>query len=307
MQKKLTMAFDVEGTLLDKTGKLDLDVIDIFKKADKRQTTFILLTGGSLSVAQDALRQINERIGGAPIKAWIGANGGGLIYSPDGQKVKNEYFSESDIDNALSYARALDKKCIAMYATEKGNFVDCPDSIANKVAMYFFKKHDAKKGSAGMKLQDIDISSFKSIDDLTDEIGNINEMYFFTLSKDKKAEIHSKLSLAFNDECSIYCDKYISIPAMNKWFALKEIQKLDENLPQDVRDIIYFGDGENDVACLKWCNLSVARGEQATITAKNSAKRQLNNLSAFADEIYGISEEKNKSFERVKQCLQANN
>lgn len=305
MQKKLTLAFDVEGTLLDKTGKLDLDVIDIFKKADKRQTTFILLTGGSLSVAQDALRQINEAIGGVPIKAWIGANGGGLIYSPDGKNVKNEHFAESDIEDALLYARAVDKNCIAMYATEKGNFVDCPDSIANKVAMYFFKKHDAKKGSAGMKLQDIDIASFKNIDDLINEIGNINEMYFFTLSKDKKAEIHSKLAMLFGDNYSTYSEKYISAPAMNKWFALKEIQKLDANLPQDVRDIIYFGDGENDIACLKWCNLSVARGEQATTIAKNSAKRRLNNLSAFADEIYGIEQEKSKSFEQMKQCLQA--
>ena len=80
---KLTMAFDIEGTLLDKKGILYPQVLDIFKKADFSKTNFILLTGGSYEIAKETVKQINAHLDGNDIYPWINIHGGyGTFVSP---------------------------------------------------------------------------------------------------------------------------------------------------------------------------------------------------------------------------------
>jgi len=288
MQKKLTLAFDIEGTLLDKTGKLDKDVIDIFKKADKNLTTFILLTGGNEGVAQGALQQINEAIGGKEIKAWIGANGGGLIVDPNGNKVLDVHFPASVVDDVIKTSYKIDKNAVLIYATEKGSFVEKPKSVANTILLHFFKKHDEKKGVAGIKLQDIDrLPKWGNASDLIVKLGFIQEIFVYA-SDESKQKICEHLQNQYAGRYSVFDEKIISIPACTKWQALQQICTMEKNAPQNAEDVVYFGDGLN-VACLRHCKISVARGEQASDVVKQSAMYQLSNLSQFADELYGIS------------------
>ena len=60
MQRNYTIACDVEGTLIDRNGNLDVRVLPLFEKADLDRTRFIFATGGSARVAQFALDEINK-------------------------------------------------------------------------------------------------------------------------------------------------------------------------------------------------------------------------------------------------------
>lgn len=289
MQKKLTLAFDIEGTLLDKTGKLDKDVIDIFKKADKDLTTFILLTGGNERVAQGALQQINEAIGGKEIKAWIGANGGGLIIDPNGNKVLDVHFPASVVDDVIKTSYKIDQNAVLIYATEKGNFVEKPRSVANTILLHFFKKHDEKKGVASIKLKELaHLPKWGTASDLIVKLGFIQEIFVYA-SNESKQKICEHLQKQYAGRYAVFDEKIISISANTKLQALYQICAMDKNAPQNVADVVYFGDGLNDLACLRHCKVSVARGEQAHDVVKQSAKYQLSNLSQFADELYGLS------------------
>lgn len=292
MDKNLTLAFDVEGTLLDKKGKLDPDVLPIFEKADLSNTNFIFLTGGNIAVVDYAIEQIKNAVPEfKSSRFWVAANGGSQIRGPSGiSKIKT--FNVTRLGSFVINARANDNDCFVIYATENGNFIDIPNTKFANIAFWFYNKKDRSKGDAALNLQPIEgLRRGRYLKDIEAEIGPIQQLFVKSLNKDTQAKVYYALKKEARSEFSVYNGRQIAVPARNKFTALQSILDAAHSVPSctmptKAEDVIYFGDDENDVECLKKCCISVARGEQASNIAKITAKFKINNLAEFAENLY---------------------
>lgn len=292
MNKNLTIAFDIEGTLLNNKGKLDPDVLPIFEKADFKNTNFIFLTGGNISLADYAIEQIRNAVPEfKSSRFWVALNGGSHVRGPSGIS-KIEAFNAVRLGRFISNARAYDNDCFLIYVTEKGNFIDIPASHFAKTAFWFYNKKDKSKGNAALNLQPIEgLKQGRSMQDIEAEIGPIQQLFVKSFNKNAKSKVYYALKKEAGNEYSVYKGRQIAIPARNKLAALQCILDTAHSIPSctmpaNIEDVIYFGDDENDVECLKKCKISVARGEQASDTVKKFAKFKLNNLAEFAENLY---------------------
>ena len=292
IDKKLTLAFDVDGTLLDKKGKLDPNVLPIFEKTTPSKTNFIFLTGGNVSLAESAINQIKSAVPTFNSTGfWIVANGGSQVRGPSGIS-QIETIVPTKVTNFISLARAYDKESFLIFTTEKGNFIMVPKSQFSKTAFWFYNKKDKAKGDAALNLQEIEyLSMGRDMKVVVSEIGEIQQVFIKSLKKDNKRKVFSILRQKVGQEYSVYNGSQIAIPARNKASALQYILDTAKSLPSNtmpefVEDVVYFGDDANDVECLKKCKISVARGEQASNDAKEAAKFCINNLEDFATHLY---------------------
>ena len=177
-----------------------------------------------------------------------------------------------------------------MYATVNGNYVEKQNGTFNNIAMTVFKRKDSKKGCSAMALKDIEGTiSGREISEVLDELGAVKELYVVSLKRSKRSAMLPELAKALESEATVFGGKYMAIPASTKIEALDFIIKRGRSMPKSIEDVVYFGDGLNDVDCLKTCNISVARGEKACEEAKEVAKFSLDNLSSFADALYNGS------------------
>lgn len=286
VKEKLTLAFDIEGTLLDKKGILQPEVYEIFKKADLSNTNFVFLTGGSYSIAVETVKQINDIIDGE-FMPWIVSNGGSQIYAPSGNLIFDSSLDNDVITDAVKTAKEIDSGAVFMYATTDTNYVEVQQKTFNKIAMDLYKRKDAKKGCSAMNLVDVEgVATGRSLEDVLSEIGEVKELYAVSLSGSKREKLLSALENILAGRNSVYGGKYMAIPARNKLSALQYLVSSESSMPKDVTDVVYFGDGLNDVECLQACSVSIARGEQACKEAKEVAKFRVNDLSHFADALY---------------------
>ncbi len=306
--EKMTLAFDIEGTLLDKEGKLYPQVLDIFRKADLSKTNFIFITGANYRIALNTVKQINDNLS-MEIKPWIVANCGAQIYDCDNHLLVNKSLEKETVKNIVDTAIKADNKSIFMYATKDENFIEsqvngfasknenadknAKDSTlinkinVNNIAVGVFKRHDEKKGACSMNLKEIQgVRSGRNIDDVLTEIGDVNQLYVISLNKNKRKSIIDNLQALLGQDGTVYPGKYIEIPASTKFKALQWIVENGKDMPKSVEDVVYFGEGLNDVECLQKCKVSVARGENAVEEAKKVAKFRLDDLSIFADNLY---------------------
>lgn len=285
--EKLTLAFDIEGTLLDKKGKLFPQVLDIFRKADFSKTNFALLTGGNYKVALETIKQINENLEKDEFRPWVAVNGGAQIYNPNGELVVDKSLSAETLDKAITTAKGIDENAIFMYATTEDNFVESQKTLFNNTAMAFYKRKDAKKGCSGLSLIDVEgTNSGRKVEEILDEIGSVKGLYVVSLSGEKRAKVFNELSKSLDGEASVFGGKYMAVNPSTKLDALRYILANGRSMPKNIEDVVYFGDGLNDVECLSTCNISVARGKDACAEAVAAAKFSIDDLSNFADALY---------------------
>ena len=301
MQRNYTIACDVEGTLIDRNGNLDVRVLPLFEKADLDRTRFIFATGGSARVARFALDEINKNLE-RPIKAYISANCGSQIYSPDGRLIQNKTIAPHDVLNIAKSMRKVDSESLIFYVVGNKYYLENQDDVfienqiratKNSFIIYKLKKEERQKGEASgveflscpkqFRLADISQLQQEAQD-------GINAIYivptcYTTTRKDQIAE---SVKTAARDYPN-YDGRMLSVFAASKEEALSEILNIEYNNPKyvdDISQVVFLGDGINDLELLSMCNLSVARGERARERAKRTAKFRINDLEQFATNLY---------------------
>ena len=161
-EKRYTLAFDVEGTLLNRDGKLDPDVVEIFKKADKSKTNFVFLTGSKYSVARAAVEQINNELEGFKgLESYIAANGGSEIYAPNGLRVVDKSLPLDMTAKIIGIARAIDPDSIMIYATSEGNYIEKPYTALSSLAEKFGEK--GRTATATQKEITVDVENYTKV------------------------------------------------------------------------------------------------------------------------------------------------
>ena len=232
MQKKLTIALDIDGTLIDKKGKLDPDVYELFQKADFDRTNFVLMTGNSADNAFDCIDQINAILPqGKSIKPWISASCGSTIIDPKGNVINDANIDTNFIKDVIAKAEQLDPKVVFMYRHGKDNLIEKQNLLSkNGILMYLYKYKEAKKGSAG--IQFTDLNKKDRIKFITEN--NIQNVFTVSLNKEAKPKIDKeiqKIADKYSQELDrtypVYPGFATQTPARSKADALKIILDKD--------------------------------------------------------------------------------
>ena len=307
MQRRLTLAFDIDGTLIRGNGKLDKDVYSIFQKADKQRTSFIFMTGNDINVALDCVKQINAILPkNEQIKPYIATSCGAKIYSPEMEIIYDSKIDKEVVEDLVTGARKEDRDVVFMYRNDEENCIE-KQHIAknfNLVKMTVFKRREKRKKESGMKLVDI------SKDDYLQYADNIKNLFVVPSKKKYRPAVMKSLEkVTLYSKQKIYNGTFIQIPASTKKEALikilehnSKLEVADLNMPkaEDYRKVIYFGDGTNDAELLRECEISFARGKKAKEVAVENAKYHYQNLDQVSNAIY-VSEARSHKIEGLNK------
>ena len=305
MQKNYTIALDIDGTLIDKNGKLDPQVLGIFKNADLSKTKFILTTGGTIKSAKYALSEINKALnlkGNKKIKAYMCTNCGAEIINPNGKLIYETTLSTEQTYSLVNSVRSIDNGSVIVYVANDVYFIEDQSDlktsnqaryIKNDILIWLYKKKEgkAKKGDAGLDFEQTKkLNLLNDVMSFVNEKGNISSIMVVPTgsSKDLKQEITAFLKESAGN-LSVYSGFAIAVPASTKKRAIEYVLSYELKNPDyvnNIQQVIYLGDGTNDIEMLQTANISVARGEKAKEEAKAVAKFKLNSLEQFSKQLY---------------------
>jgi len=307
MQKKLTIALDIDNTLINKRGKLVKNVYPLFQKADLDRTNFIFLTGNCFPCAQNCLKQINSILPSyKKITGYIATSCGSRIYAPEDEYIKEGIFCKGFLDFPMDKeyvqdiffnTKDLDMNSVMVFRSGEKNFIENqPFLTVNNLMTHYYQLKEAKKGKSGLKIQDLK-NEYSYIFEQ-----DIHSIFINTLDKNLKPLLFQRLqnTASFYShteeqpdlEYKVYNGTAIQIPSRPKSFALSKILELHakNDMPKNIKDVIYFGNGNSDINLLFNCNYSFARGKNIRKEVLQVSKYNYINLDKVADALYGDEE-----------------
>lgn len=284
-----TFAFDIDGTLLKKDGQLSPSVIPFFKNKNLAKCNLIFATGNTKKVINGLNKELKQNFPHLEnIKPYYSSINGSIIYNPKGEIVYDFKLDKIDLKNKIDKILQEDKNAIIMYVTSNHYWIVEPkDEKLNQLADNFIE-HEKNKGDIGMPFSKIGGTPNEVIEKLDDIYGlivvmkNINDTY------------ETLIKLFNQSEYEVYKDSYFGVCSVTrgtKWKSLKKIIEIEQqngnnnNFPNKAEDIIFFGDGFNDVECLQKCNLSFARGINLEKEIVESAKYYVDDLTDVANKL----------------------
>ena len=268
---KKILAFDIDGTLTDRQTNIQQGVKNIF--LDNRLKNYIVLfvTGNTITTVGKVRENLKKLAGKTiSVNSYCATLGGSIIYDDNGNKILERFLCRKRIKNFFNTATKIDPDC---------------------VFLFMHNDHQTFNHITSEKIKSIVDKNLKNLNMALDEIVFDNEDYHTLLPKldriysvnifslNHAKDIMEALSpLAQDAGYPIYISKHeymVQIAANSKLKALKYMVaklKKDKVFEGDLGDVVYFGDGGNDVECLKACGLSVARGsnlDKAVVDASN--------------------------------------
>lgn len=234
------IVFDIDGTLIKYKGNslhFDEKIKEMFKELKKREYVVVIASG------RDCISIGNLHLS-KNIDYFIGANGS-FIY--DAKLKKNIWNTTLPIDDFSKYKKEILDKNISeidniILSDDKNIFVYSYDQIKDH---WFWKDF---------------VSKFKSIELHTSEL-NLNQFHLITINcLDKKL---IEISKDFFDKTNSKLDIqafwnngfFVSERGLNK---AQTIERLGNILNIDKKEIIAFGDGENDIQMIEMAGLGIA-------------------------------------------------
>jgi len=307
MQKNLTIALDIDNTLINKKGKLDKNVYALFQKADLDRTNFIFLTGNCYACAKNCLKQINDILPSyKKITGYIATSCGSRIYAPEGQYFKDGIFCKGFLDFPMDKeyvkdlfftTKDLDMDSLMVFRSCEKNYIETrPVLTVDNLIVHYCKLKEAKKGKSGLKFNDLKGEYSYIFNE------DIHSIFVNTLDKKLKQTLLQRLQTTASFyshtekqpdlEYQVYNGRAIQIPSRTKSFALSKILELDtkNDMPKNPRDVIYFGNGNSDIELLQNSRYSFARGEDIRKEVLQVSKYNYINLDKVADDLYGDEE-----------------
>ena len=237
---------DLDGTILV-NGELKNDVISAFNKLQRMGIPVTFATGRSKIPASKYSKLLDLKI------PYI-CSGGAIITDPEsGLDIYNQEIEKKTYENIIEYAKKQEDLNTAVYCLEKIFIED------------EFKWINDYCERQGIEL--IKIKNLKSIENRTVIllIGSIEATDKATKEMKKKYNETLEINKTFDNLCEI------SSKLGNKLNSSKVLLSL-LNLTKN--DLFYFGDGEADLALLKYAKYGYT-------VEKSLANRKLNNLKSI--------------------------
>lgn len=290
-----TIAMDIDGTILNKNNEIDANVLDFF--ADERvcNSNLIFLTGNSYKIANALMQQLVEKFPKYKDKKYyVGTNNGACIYNMDGELVHSSPMNKKDIKKIVKIIQKKYMPCDVLLSTLDDNIVSLPKNEDRANELKLAKSYQVSKGVMGLNITLLNEKTSKFIK-------KIGEVYSINILTNNVEEVMADLREFFDDRHLVYYDprpQIIQVSLSNKWQGLCDILNYEQKInstshyEKSAEEVVFIGDGMNDVICMKNCKLSYARGEKLLDEVKNSAKKSLVKLSDALDEIFKVRKKK---------------
>jgi Cof subfamily protein (haloacid dehalogenase superfamily) len=232
------IATDLDGTLLDSTGKIPERNLRTLKEAIARGVATTICTGRMFGSARRFAEQIGIKI---PVICYNGA----MLRQPDGELIWH-------LTLDLELARKLLALCLERRVHIQ-SYVDDELFVRDGDAEVFqdYKKHF---GVTGRIIGD----------DIFNPPTNPTKLLAMTDDEETALSLMNELREKFSRDIYITRSNVNFVEMMNPNVnKANGLQKLAEKIGVDMADVLAIGDGENDVEMVKLAGVGVAMGNGA--------------------------------------------
>ncbi|ATZ18973.1 HAD superfamily hydrolase [Williamsoniiplasma somnilux] len=251
------IVLDIDGTIM-RNGKTNPEDILALKKAMDQGIVVTLASGRSSSSMHEIAANIGIDLVQTPI---IGQNGGQVFYFQKDLTPKFVYrsFFVNDETNTL-FELAKNKKVKLFAYTEKDKWAYV--NVKFHPFIWFMKKRSHRK-----------VTNFK-LDN--PKAYQVSKMVAFGSKKKmnkfrKEVEAMGFPAFAFSYVSNAAANIEIVPKGINKSIGLAKVAEL---LKINQNEVLYFGDGENDIEAIQWAGTGVAMGN-----AKDKIKNVANDVT----------------------------
>lgn len=274
-------AFDIEGTLY-KGGHLRDGVDKLFQEISKTGKPIMFVSGMNEAEITRVVAQIENEANIDLSKATISYNAGAVIRGQDGKYIAKNYLSDIDIahienivenhsDSAIIVRRSKDNN-YRFAITEAEGLAPKAKKLATQVIVKLLEI---------MKVVELDsqIATRNQMCALKD-VGSLEIVALPNIVKELAKKLASELP-----HLTINAGASLQISTKNKMYAIQKV------FGEDLKDIMYFGDGINDLECLRNCGYAVAaNSKKVQVLDEIKNKKQTAPSQTFATKNLGDEE-----------------
>ncbi|ASZ09280.1 Cof-type HAD-IIB family hydrolase [Mesoplasma chauliocola] len=264
---------DIDGTVYHHVYGIHKKTKEAILKAKELNIPVIIATGRNITTIYDIAKELEIDDSNNP---FVSQNGGQSFTFKDKETkdLKIHYTSTFDISLTKELFEKANKSKIKIFAySEQEKYAYCNKKIS---AFRTFMKFKTKR----QKL--INYSKWTNFEKL-----KVSKFICFGKTKN----MASFRNFAEDNDVSIFAFSYVSEARANIELNPKGIDKsyglqfVCEKMNIDPKDVIYFGDGENDIAALKWAGKGIAMAN-----AKDEVKAVANDVTDLTVEHGGVGD-----------------
>ncbi len=222
------MAFDMDGTLLDKNNDITENTLKALNLAEEKGINLALITG-RVYISPKKYKEVSN------LNCSVASTNGGCIFDENGNKIYNAPLDKNQLNLSIDLLRETGMY-FHLYPIDGliTPYKDNP-SATNRNRM-------PKGFDDLLKVRIMDFDEMKNLDE------EIYKIIIIDNDNEKRLQFRKKL-----DEHGIYnSSSWINNIEITSKYATKEIaiKKLAEHYGVDLKDVAAFGDNENDIPML---------------------------------------------------------
>ncbi len=254
-------AFDLDGTIIDKKGNIRAGFINLIQKimTTVENPQIVICTGNNNKYAENIIKKINESLienfgdDAKKIVPTIISFGGAQITYINGFYLR-EPLSLELVQKIEYYSKLVDKKAVILINTQDGYHYKQPNLLSkDRATMGVLKLAMPLLGAS-----DFQVSALKDEDyEKCIENKKVLSMEILSLDFGKKQLLLKTLQDQI-PECSFSNGTTIQVSPISKCKTL-------ETVCNNLEEVVYFGDGYNDINLLEKCGLSFAFGDKTQV------------------------------------------
>ena len=300
--KAYNFVFDMDGTLIDHEQKLKEGVVEMFQTiADNSpNATFTIASGARFKQILKRVNNINARVNDRQINFNIISKTVAIIYQND--KIEKNHLDSSLIEQIFNIIKKYDENFIVLFrGTEEDYYLKQENPEFDKIV----KKHANIAKNFGI------IAIEKTLNELSELIKNQDVLSLEIVpSKNKNKVFEAIYEFCINNKLNssnapfaIEISKLGKINAMAKIFNKKNEQG---EIVADFDNVVYMGDGANDVEAFKVVGISFGIGDDldvikhATFAIENYKQATDFLFQPTTLDLYSISSKRISLLERYK-------
>lgn len=265
------IAMDMDGTLLTRDNKISNKTKEALWKAQEKGVRLVLASGRSYCRLLEYAKELRmDKFGGYLLEV-----NGLIIYDlKNNQRFIRKQLEAADVKKIFTYFSQWDVEFMAQF--DDGMFNYNPESVLQEKAMYRKQHHIPDDfpwtGGAFSLLGDHrkgypQLYNIKSYEEINRTVNKISITYYEDIME--KVSKQAKLDLGNDYWVGRTTPKWLEVmpKGITKASGLK---KLAERLNISMKEMMAFGDGENDIEMLKATGIGIAMGN-AMNEVKNTA------------------------------------